>query len=60
MRQDEIDTTWSRRVAALAADALVDAGFVAKSDFDNASGIIAQEVLIRLSMEDRPANPNQR
>jgi|HubBroStandDraft_6_1064221.scaffolds.fasta_scaffold1451270_2 hypothetical protein len=56
MRQDEIDATWSRRVASLATDALVDAGFVATSNVDNVCRIIADEVLIRLSLRDRPAN----
>jgi len=56
MHRDEIDKIWSQRVAVLAADALVDAGFVTKSDFDSVTRIIAEEVSIRLLLEDRPAN----
>lgn len=41
-------------IGNLAIDALVDAKFIQKSQFKLASEIIAEEVLVRLSLEDKP------
>ena len=60
MTQDEIDKTWSRDIASLAVDALMKAGFVARADFDRSLEIVAEEVVVRLSLEDRPNAENWR
>jgi hypothetical protein len=48
---------WSDHVSGIAVDALVDAGLVARKDFDAASTIVAEEVFIRLIIGDKPASP---
>jgi hypothetical protein len=40
--------SWSEAEAILIVDALVDAGCVAKKDFDKAVGIVAEEIWVRL------------
>ena len=45
---------WSKRVAALAVDALVDHGILKQEDFDTALEIAAEEIRIRLVMNDYP------
>jgi hypothetical protein len=52
--QGEVDKTWSRKVAVLAVDALLDAKIVTKSDFERAVDIVAEEIFVRLGMGDRP------
>ena len=52
------DKDWSKSVADLAADALIDAGLIQKDQLDEASDVIAEEVLVRLCMNDRP-DPKQ-
>jgi hypothetical protein len=44
---------WSNQVARLAADSLVDHGFLRKQDFERAA-VIAEEILVRLSLRDYP------
>ena len=46
--------SWSRSVAALALDRLVDEGFLKREDFDAALGPAAEEIQIRLAMGDYP------
>jgi predicted RNA-binding protein associated with RNAse of E/G family len=46
--------SWSDTVAGLAVDRLVDHGLVAREDFDRATRVIAEEILVRLAMEDYP------
>jgi hypothetical protein len=58
MTDDEIDVAWSKSVAALAADALVDAKLIIKADLDKATAIIAEEVHVRLVAKDRPDRTN--
>jgi len=48
------DNDWSRSVAELAADALVDAGLIQKAQFDQTTDLIAMEVFVRLCLNDRP------
>jgi hypothetical protein len=48
------DITWSKRLGVLIADALVDAGLISKSELSRAADIAAEEILVRLSMKDRP------
>jgi hypothetical protein len=50
---DEADQAYSRRLAGLVVDALVDANIVAKSDFDRAVEIAAGEIYVRRAMGDR-------
>ena len=46
--------SWSRKVAALALDRLVDEGLLKREDFDAALGPAAEEIQIRLAMGDYP------
>ena len=48
---------WCDMVAVLGVDALVDAGLVAKGNFEEAAGIIAEEVFVRLCLRDYPPIP---
>jgi hypothetical protein len=53
------DSKWSKRLGVLIADALVDAGLIAQPDLSRAADVAAEEILIRLSMRDRPAAPDE-
>jgi hypothetical protein len=46
--------SWSRRVATLALDRLIDEGFLKREDFDAALGPAAEEIQVRLAMGDYP------
>ncbi len=45
---------WSEQIAGLAVDALVDAGLVRRDQFDSATAIVAEEILVRLCCNDYP------
>ena len=45
---------WSRDVAELGVDELVDAGLIRKEDFDRAAAIVAEEIHVRLALGDYP------
>jgi hypothetical protein len=60
MTDDEINVAWSRDIAGLATDALVDAGLLNKNDLDRATAIVAEEIFVRLQMKDRPDGTNWR
>jgi hypothetical protein len=45
---------WAASVAALAIDALVDAGLVSREQFEAARAIVAEEVFVRLCVNDYP------
>jgi hypothetical protein len=47
------DAAWSRKVAELAVDALVEAKIVARDDFERAVDVVTEEILVRLTMDDR-------
>jgi hypothetical protein len=47
-------STWTRRIAALVADALVSGNIVAKGDLERATMIIDEELRVRLSLDDHP------
>jgi hypothetical protein len=51
--------SWSKQVAVLAVDALVDRGFLLRDNFDAAVEIAAEEIQIRLAMGDYPPIENQ-
>ena len=58
MTDDEIDVEWSRSVASLVADALVDAKLMVEADLNKAAVIIAEEINVRLAAKDRPDRTN--
>ncbi|MFO0876252.1 MAG: hypothetical protein U0840_02675 [Gemmataceae bacterium] len=45
---------WVATVAALAVDALVDAGLVSAERFEDARVVVAEELLVRLCVGDYP------
>jgi hypothetical protein len=45
---------WCDAIARLGADALVDGGLVGKDAKDRARGIIEEELLVRLTVQDYP------
>ncbi|QEH38754.1 hypothetical protein OJF2_73600 [Aquisphaera giovannonii] len=45
---------WAASVAALAVDALLDAGLVSREAFEAAKAVVAEEILVRLCCEDYP------
>ena len=45
---------WSEDVAAIAVDALVDRGLIRKADFEKAKSIVAEEINVRLCLNDYP------
>ncbi len=46
--------SWSRQVAAMSVDALVDHGLIRCEDFEAAVEIAAEEIQIRLALGDYP------
>ena len=60
MTQGEIDTDWSNSVAELAVAGLIRAKLVADTDYARALAIVAEEILVRLCLEDRPIGENWR
>jgi hypothetical protein len=50
----DVVKTWCDTVAALGVDVLVDHELVRKEDFERATEIVAEEILVRLSMGDYP------
>jgi len=51
---DSSISEWSDNVAALAVDALIDADLLKAESRDAATAIVAEEVLVRLSLRDYP------
>lgn len=45
---------WCEIVAGLGVDMLVDHGLLQKEDFEKATSIVAEEILVRLSIGDYP------
>jgi hypothetical protein len=60
MEQVEIDKAWSRSIASLAVHGLSVARIVAEADIERAVEIVAEEILVRLALEDRPDATNWR
>jgi hypothetical protein len=52
--EDETIETWSKSMAILAVDALLDSGHVTKSGFDVAVDVVATEIYIHLLINDYP------
>jgi hypothetical protein len=55
---NESDKAWSAKIAVLTADMLVRAKLVAPGDEKRATKIVADEIYVRLRMEDRPPSSN--
>jgi hypothetical protein len=51
---DALTKQWCEKVAALAVDRLLDAGLVRRDDLVGATAIVAEEVFVRLCLEDYP------
>jgi hypothetical protein len=49
---------WCDKVAALQVDALVDAGLVPKVEFERGASMVAEELFVRLCMDDYPPAPD--
>lgn len=49
---------WCEEFAPLAADALLHAGLVTKSDIERTSAIVADELFARFCVDDFPPIPN--
>jgi hypothetical protein len=56
-QEEETLSEWCDKLAVLGADALVTAGLLKKEDFKRASEILAEELLVRLSLRDYPPDP---
>ena len=57
MKEDilrEGDKEWSSSVAELIADSLLDAKVIRAADFSRAVEIAAEEIFVRLNLNDRP------
>lgn len=54
LKDNEDIKTWSDNIADFAVDALVDSELIKKDDFQTASAIVAEEILVRLIMKDYP------
>ena len=56
--QPETILTWSEVVAALAADILLDRQLIKKEDIGEATAVIAEEIHVRLCLNDYPPQSN--
>lgn len=54
MEDAKTDQEWSARIGNISAATLVVAGVIPESQEERAAAIIAEEVLVRLSIRDRP------
>jgi hypothetical protein len=45
---------WCEKMAILGADALIDAGLLAKADFEKAVAVLSEEQCVRLALRDYP------
>jgi len=50
----DTDKQWSDAIAGLIASDLIDAGLIARAHNDQVGKIIAEKLLIRLALGDRP------
>ena len=53
MNWGEDDPTWSQKMAGLAVSSLVYANILREADYDRAVGIVAEEINVRLALQDR-------
>ena len=54
MEDAKTDQEWTDRVGSYSAVTLVLAGLLTESQQERAAAIIAEEILVRLSLRDRP------
>jgi predicted RNA-binding protein associated with RNAse of E/G family len=54
MSDSKTQASWSEEVAALGVDMLVDHGLIQREDFERATKIVAEEILVRLRIGDYP------
>jgi hypothetical protein len=59
MTDDEINRAWSKWIATLAVDAMLDAKIVARPDMEKAIAIAEEEIYVRLALGDRPDRTNR-
>ena len=45
---------WASDVAAVAVDGLMDAGLIPRDGFERARSVVAEEILVRLCLNDYP------
>jgi hypothetical protein len=45
---------WCDKVASLGVDVLVHVGLIPKAEYEKATAIVAEEILVRLSLHDYP------
>jgi hypothetical protein len=50
----KLDTEWSRRIAVLCADALVDGKIIERGALKKAAEIIEEEIAARMAVNDYP------
>ena len=58
MQDAKTDQEWSSRIGSISAATLVVSGLLRESQQERAAAIIAEEVLVRLSLRDRPPISN--
>jgi hypothetical protein len=51
---DTNDLVWSRKIADLVIDTLVRTKIVATADIERAAALAAEELYVRLALQDRP------
>jgi hypothetical protein len=51
--EDRLES-WSKKVAELGVDRLIDHGLIKKEDFERATSIVAEEIFLRLTIHDYP------
>jgi uncharacterized protein YqgQ len=54
MSTEDTIESWSKKVAELGVDSLIDNGLIKKTDFERATTIVAEEIQVRLAMRDYP------
>jgi hypothetical protein len=52
--EENTQESWCKMVAGLGVDTLIDYGLIRAEDFDQATAIVAEEILLRLVIGDYP------
>jgi hypothetical protein len=56
--EENTQESWSKMVAELGVDILIDYGLIKVEDFEQATAIVAYEILVRLVIGDYPPPRN--
>jgi hypothetical protein len=56
--EENTQESWCKMVAGLGVDILMDYGLIKAEDFDQATAIVAEEILVRLVIGDYPPHAN--